>query len=58
MEQHGYDVSYISDIDTHAHAHPAGLLRAKGFISVRHDECRAIEMHENVSASWSRAAGP
>ena len=32
LEQHGYDVSYISNVDTHAD--PEGLLRAKGFISV------------------------
>ena len=36
LEQHGYDVSYISNVDTHAD--PEGLLRAKGFISVGHDE--------------------
>ena len=32
MEQHGYDVTYISNADTHAG--PAGLLRAKAFLSV------------------------
>lgn len=46
MEQHGYDVSYISNIDTHAD--PKGLLRAKGFISVGHDEYWSLEMHNNV----------
>ncbi len=46
MEQQGYDVSYISNIDTHAD--PKGLLRAKGFISVGHDEYWSLEMYDNV----------
>ena len=46
MEQHGYDVSYISNIDTHAD--PAGLLRTKGFISVGHDEYWSLDMYDNV----------
>src|SRR5205823_1553242 len=36
MEKEGYDVSYISNVDTHAD--PKGLLRAKAFLSVGHDE--------------------
>jgi hypothetical protein len=36
LEAHGYDVTYVSGIDTHAD--PDGLLRAKGFLSVGHDE--------------------
>jgi hypothetical protein len=46
MEQHGYDVSYISNIDTHAD--PEGLLRTKGFISVGHDEYWSLDMYDNV----------
>jgi hypothetical protein len=46
LEQHGYDVSYISNIDTHAD--PAGLLRTKGFISVGHDEYWTSDMYDNV----------
>ena len=46
LEQHGYDVSYISNVDTHAD--PAGLLRAKGFISVGHDEYWTLDMYDNV----------
>jgi|TARA_B110000037_G_scaffold218748_1_gene282370 hypothetical protein len=46
LEQHGYDVSYISNIDTHAD--PAGLLRTKGFISLGHDEYWSLEMYDNV----------
>ena len=46
MEQHGYDVSYISNVDTHAD--PKGLLRTKGFISVGHDEYWTNDMYHNV----------
>ena len=46
MEKHGYDVSYISNVDTHTDR--KGLLRAKGFISVGHDEYWSLEMYENV----------
>ena len=46
LEQHGYDVSYISNVDTHVD--PKGLLRAKGFISVGHDEYWSTEMYDNV----------
>ena len=46
MEQHGYDVSYVSNIDTHND--PRGLLRAKGFISVGHDEYWTLDMYDNV----------
>lgn len=46
MEQHGYDVSYLSNIDTHSD--PKGLLRAKGFISVGHDEYWTKDMYKNV----------
>ncbi|MDC0273378.1 hypothetical protein OAL44_01140 [Planctomycetaceae bacterium] len=53
MEQYGYDVSYISNVDTHAD--PKGLLRTKGFISVGHDEYWSLEMYEN--AMKARDAG-
>ena len=46
MEKHGYDVSYISNVDTHADA--AGLKRAKAWLSVGHDEYYSREMFENV----------
>lgn len=49
MEQHGYDVTYISNLDTHAD--PAGLLRAKGFLSVGHDEYWTDRMIANVAAA-------
>src|SRR5688572_16522463 len=46
LEAQGYDVSYISNLDTHAN--PQGLLRARGFLSVGHDEYWTIEMFQNV----------
>ena len=46
MEKRGYDVSYISNVDTHTD--PQGLLRAKGFISVGHDEYWSLEMYNNA----------
>ena len=46
MEQHGYDVSYISNIDTHAN--PERLLKAKAFISVGHDEYWSLAMYDHV----------
>lgn len=45
-ERHGYDVSYISNYDTHSD--PAGLRRGKGWISVGHDEYWSLAMYENV----------
>jgi hypothetical protein len=46
MEKEGYDVTYISNIDTHSD--PDGLLRAKGFLSVGHDEYWTDQMFQNV----------
>lgn len=49
MESLGYDVTYISNLDTHRDA--AGLRRAKGFLSVGHDEYWSIEMFRNVQGA-------
>lgn len=49
MEREGYDVSYISNVDTHAD--PAGLLRGKAWLSVGHDEYWSTEMYRNVQAA-------
>ena len=49
MEKEAYDVSYISNVDTHADG--AGLRRAKGFLSVGHDEYWSREMYDNVKAA-------
>ena len=46
LEQHGDDVTYISNLDTHAD--PQGLLRARGFLSVGHDEYYSIEMFRHL----------
>ena len=46
LESLGYDVSYISNLDTHHSAD--ALLRAKGFLSVGHDEYYTIEMFQNL----------
>jgi hypothetical protein len=49
MEAQGYDVTYISNLDTHSD--PAGLRRAKGFISVGHDEYYSLEMYHNLKGA-------
>ena len=46
MEKEGYDVSYISNPDTHRE--PQGLLRGKSFLSVGHDEYWSLEMFNHV----------
>jgi hypothetical protein len=46
IEQHGYDFSYISNLDTHAD--PAGLRRAKGWLSVGHDEYWSLPMFDTM----------
>ena len=46
MEQQGYDVSYISNFDTHSD--PQGLRRGRGWLSVGHDEYWSLAMYENV----------
>jgi N,N-dimethylformamidase beta subunit-like protein len=49
LEQQGYDVSYIGNLDTHSD--PQGLLRAETWLSVGHDEYWTLEMHKNVTAA-------
>lgn len=49
MEEQGFDVTYISNLDTHSD--PAGLRRCKGFLSVGHDEYWTIDMFRNVQAA-------
>jgi hypothetical protein len=46
LEREGYDVTYSSNLDTHAD--PRGLLRTKGFLSVGHDEYYTLEMFHNL----------
>jgi hypothetical protein len=47
LEKEGYDVSYISNLDTHSDGE--GLLRGKVFLSVGHDEYWTQQMFDNVS---------
>ena len=47
LEANGYDVTYTSNLDTHADAE--GLLRVKGFLSVGHDEYWTRRMFDNVA---------
>jgi hypothetical protein len=49
MEQQGYDVSYISNSDVAGN--PNELLRAKGFISVGHDEYWSRAQFDNCLAA-------
>jgi hypothetical protein len=49
LEEHGYDVTYISNLDVHSD--PANLRRAKGFISIGHDEYYSMEMFTNLRAA-------
>lgn len=49
LEKEGYDVSYLSNLDTHLDGQ--GLFRAKGFLSVGHDEYWSIEMYRHVKAA-------
>jgi hypothetical protein len=49
LEANGYDVTYISNCDTHRD--PDGLRRGKGFLSVGHDEYWTLEMFHHVKAA-------
>ena len=49
LEQHGYDVTYCSNADTHSDRQ--GLERVKCFLSVGHDEYWTLQMFENVRQS-------
>jgi len=49
MERHGYDVTYVSKIDTQTD--PAGLRRGKGLLCVGHDEYWTLEMFQHVQAA-------
>ena len=49
MEKEGYDVSYISNVDTHADGR--GPAAGKALLSVGHDEYWSLEMYDNVKAA-------
>ena len=46
LEHEGYDVTYITDVDTHEDV--GRLLRGKGYLSVGHDEYWSEEMRANI----------
>ncbi len=46
MEKEGYDVTYTTNVDTHAESE--GLLRARTFLSIGHDEYWSRDMYWNV----------
>jgi hypothetical protein len=49
LEQSGYDVTYMTDVDTHANA--TALLRSKSFLVTGHDEYWSKEMYDGVQAA-------
>lgn len=49
LEQHGYDVTYWSNIDTHIDR--KGLDRVKCFLSIGHDEYWSLEMYDHVKSA-------
>lgn len=49
MEQNGYDVSYISGLDSHLNG--ASLLNHKAFMAVGHDEYWSGPQRQNVTAA-------
>ncbi len=46
LEQHGYDVTYVSNLDVHRSADT--LTRARCFLSVGHDEYWSLEQYQHV----------
>ena len=52
MEEQGYDATYTSNLDTHAD--PKNLRRAKGFISIGHDEYYSIEMFHHLRGAIAK----
>ncbi len=46
LEKEGYDVTYISNLDTHEDL--AGLLRGKVWLSVGHDEYWTKQLNDNI----------
>ncbi len=55
LESLGYDVTYVSNTDTHSgYAEPT---RAKGFLSVGHDEYWSLEMYRRIEAAIRAGVG-
>ena len=54
LEKNGYDIAYVSDLDTHqigTSANNLNLLNYKGFLSTGHDEYWSTDMLTNVTAA-------
>ncbi len=49
LERNGYDVTYTTDVDTHANG--GALLNSRGFLSVAHDEYWSKEMFDAAEAA-------
>ncbi len=55
LESEGYDVTYITDLDTHENG--SLLLNHKAFLSVGHDEYWSWQMRNNVETARDRGVG-
>jgi hypothetical protein len=55
MEQKGYDVSYMSDVDLQVN--PGTILTHKAFISLGHDEYWTKQMRQGVEAARDKGVG-
>lgn len=55
LESLGYDVTYVSNTDTHTG--DAEVTRAKGFLSVGHDEYWSLEMFRRIEAAIRAGVG-
>jgi hypothetical protein len=55
LESQGYDLTYSTDIDTHANG--AALIQHKGFLVMGHDEYWSYEMRQNVTAARDHGVG-
>ena len=55
LERSGYDVTYSTDVDTHANG--SRLLNYKGFLSVGHDEYWSREMRDAAEAARDAGVG-
>jgi hypothetical protein len=53
IERSGYDVKYVTSVDTHQHSDR--LLGSKGFLSIAHDEYYSKEMYDGLETA--RAGG-
>lgn len=55
LEHEGYDVTYITDVDTHEDVNR--LLRAKGYLSVGHNEYWTDDMQSHVVQARDQGVG-